>query len=445
MEINFYKHKINKRLGIDFGNTVAIVGSFLLGLSAITKSSIFVYALISLLPIGLIKPEYIIPIFYVSSLSSNYFMVAEGLGIARLCALTIMIAIVLKILVGRRYIEKYWLRYLLYIGVITLISFLLGNHQYILSLFVVGMNLMILFSFANMRLDYNQIHQLFKSMYLAVIIITISIYVNAIINPTYISGRMTLSENLNNNSFSIIVAQLTAFLFGYILYTKNKSFKLIAVVLGFANLYLILLSGSRSAFIATIIGVLFTILVMKHKNKEQLNGILLVGFLVIIGFFVFIKVMDQYPVLAYRFNLDNIISSGGTGRWDRIVAEVKYVIPYNLFFGVGPTSLNEAIALQGYLLHPGSSHNILISMITQIGFVGGISYIIFVGDILRKLINRIASKKLLSIPLCLILTGIINGIGEVVYHERFFWSALALGVLCITAYNQDTFNSKTTV
>ena len=180
-------------------------------------------------------------------------------------------------------------------------------------------------------------------------------------------------------------------------------------------------------------GILTTVFIFKNKKNERLKGIIVIGILSLIVNFIFIKVVQQFPVLAYRFTLDSVISSGGTGRWERIVAELKYVIPRNLFFGVGPSSINETIALEGLIPFPGSSHNILISMLTQIGLMGSAGYISFVYGILKKLIKNCESISLSCIPICLIMTGIFTGIGEVVYHERFFWSALALGILCISA------------
>lgn len=425
------------RLSINLDYTIAIVTSLLLGFSAMTKGTFFALILLVFTPIGIIKPAYLIPIYYVSSLSSQYFAVSEGLGITRVFGFAIFIGVIIRILTERKTIEGNWIRYLIYIGIATIASFISANHKYMESLLTIGMNLLILFTFANMRLSNNEVHRLFKSIFLAVVIISISILFNAILNPTVVSGRVTLSEGLNNNTFSVIEAQLSAFLFGYVLYTKSKRIKLLSISLLFLNIYLILISGSRSAFIAITAGVLVTILII--NKKERLKGILVLGLIAVIGIFLFTKVIQHNPVLAYRFNLNSIISTGGTNRWERIVAEVKYIIPQNLLFGVGPISLNETIALQKYLSLPGSSHNILISMVTQIGIVGALGYIIFVYNIVKSILRRIASNSLLCIPLCLILTGIFNGVGEVVYHERFFWSALSLGILCIST---NHLNSK---
>lgn len=427
---------------LNIGYFISIVGSLLLSLSTFTGSSFFILILFALLPIGLVKPLYLIPIYYVSSLSSQYFMAAEGLGITRLFTFSIFIGILLRILLLGKKIENYWIRNLIYIGIATLFSYVFGNQQFIQSLYIVGMNLLILFTFANIKQKENELEKLFKSIYLSVVIISISIIINAIFNPVVTSGRTTIAENLNVNTFSIMCAQLGAFLIGYALYTQSKQMKFISYTLALSNTYLILLSGSRTAFIAISVGTLISLLVYNHKQKRNLKGIILVGIVIFVGCLVFIQIIEQNPVLAYRFNIESILLSGGTGRWDRILAEVKYVIPNNLFFGVGPISLNETIALQGYTKFPGSSHNILISMLTQVGIIGSLGYILIVKDILKKILRILNSNKLPYVPLCLIVTGVINGIGEVVYHERFFWSALSLGVLCIESFKFNLRKSQ---
>lgn len=421
----------SKEIYFNLGDFISIVGSLLLSLSTFTGSSFFILPLLALIPIGLIKPIYLIPIYYVSSLSSQYFIAAEGIGITRFFAFVIFIGLLMRILLRGVKIENYWIRYLTYIGTATLFSYLLANQQFIHSLYIVGMNLLILFTFANIRQKDNELEKLFKSIYLSVAIISTSIMINAIFNPVVISGRTSIAENLNVNTFSIISAQLGAFLIGYALYTQSKKIKFVCYTLVLSNIYLILLSGSRTSFIAITLGALIALLVSNYKQKRNLKGILLIWIVIFVGYLFFIQIIEQNPLLAYRFSLESILHSGGTGRWDRILAEVKYVIPNNLFFGVGPISLNETIALQGYIKFPGSSHNILISMLTQIGIIGSLGYILLVRDILKKIYKYIDLNKLLFIPLCLILTGIINGIGEVVYHERFFWSALSLAVLII--------------
>ena len=107
---------------LNIGYFISIVGSLLLSLSTFTGSSFFILLLYALLPIGLVKPVYLIPIYYVSSLSSQYFMAGEGLGITRLFAFSIFIGILLRILLLGKKIENYWIRYLIYIGIATLFS-----------------------------------------------------------------------------------------------------------------------------------------------------------------------------------------------------------------------------------------------------------------------------------------------------------------------------------
>lgn len=153
--------------------------------------------------------------------------------------------------------------------------------------------------------------------------------------------------------------------------------------------------------------------------------------------FIFYIVIELNPMLAYRMNIDQVVATGGTRRWPRIVAEIKYIIPTHFFFGVGQGAINETIALSRYMIDPGSSHNFIISALSQLGIVGFIAYMSFYWRIIKDIVSKVGEMQILIIPLMLILTAIFNGVGEVIYTERLFWNALALAGLCLVTNNKS--------
>ena len=80
-------------------------------------NKIYVIILFLFIPFGIFKPTSIIPTYYVSSLSSQYFIIEEGLGINRLFNLAIFLGIVLRIIINRQSIESNWIKYIIYIGI----------------------------------------------------------------------------------------------------------------------------------------------------------------------------------------------------------------------------------------------------------------------------------------------------------------------------------------
>ena len=161
---------------------------------------------------------------------------------------------------------------------------------------------------------------------------------------------------------------------------------------------------------------------------------------------VFYLTIQSNPTIRDRMNLTQVISSGGTLRLPRILAEIKYVIPKYPFFGVGPSSINETEALAKYTLDPFSSlssHNFIFSALTQVGIIGFLAYMWFYVAIINETISKIRSFEIFIIPLMLILTGLFNGVGEIMYTERIFWNALSIACLCLTTYSvQEKFDAR---
>jgi O-antigen ligase len=87
---------------------------------------------------------------------------------------------------------------------------------------------------------------------------------------------------------------------------------------------------------------------------------------------------------------------------------------------------------------PGSSHNIIVSMLAQVGIVGFVAYMSFYYKVIMKLIKAIRFNIINIIPFMLILTAIFNGIGEVMYSERLFWNALSLAGLSLLYGNNKS-------
>jgi O-antigen ligase len=252
------------------------------------------------------------------------------------------------------------------------------------------------------------------------------------LNPDFLqNGRLTISESVNENRFAMIFAQLSAYTLAFTVIVKKRLSKITVVFFSILSMYFILLSGSRSAFIGIVFAAIISFVILGIRNKKQRRAVYIFFLLVICGYLGFEYIVSSNPLLAYRFNLEQIISSGGTRRWPRVVTELKYVIPNNLFFGVGLSAINEYIATSKYMSDPGSSHNIIVSMLAQVGIIGFIAYMSFYYKVIMKLIKAIRFNNIYIIPFMLILTAIFNGIGEVMYSERLFWNALSLAGLSL--------------
>lgn len=412
---------------------VAALGTVALLISAYTTNSFFDMLPYLFLPVGLLFPEFLIPTYFIASLSSNFFMASEGIGFTRLLALVIIAGVVLRLIRGKKFLKKKWIIIYLFIAISTFISSLLAYDSSLNPLMVIGLNILILIALTNMLLDRDRLVNVFQSILIAVFIATLFYSVNFILNPDFLdSGRLSIAEGINENRYGMMMAQMSAFCLAYMFYTKRKLAKIFCLAAGFINAYFVLLSGSRSALIGLVFGFLLAVVISSYKQNKLNKRLLSITVISAIAAMIFYSVIELYPTLAHRMNIDQVISTGGTRRWPRVIAEIQYVIPSHLFFGVGPSSINETIALSRFMSDPGSSHNIIVSALTQLGVVGFIAYMSFYWNVIKETISKVGEMQILIIPLMLILTALFNGIGEVMYSERLFWNALALAGLCLS-------------
>ncbi len=394
-----------------------------------------VFAFIS---IGLLKPELLFPVYFIASLCGSYFVAAEGVGYKRLMGLAILGGFIFRLAVIRKALVGKWIIYCSLVFVVTLASTLIAYDSNMDGLLVMGLNIFIFITISNLSLNKDEFNRLLFSIFIAVIITTLYFAVHFWIDPGFLkSGRLTIgtrTSDINENRFAMMMAQMAAYSFGYILFSKKGIVKLICLISIFLNTYFVLQSGSRSAFIGICVGIVIISMVFYYirTSKMMIFGLGILGLLII---FLFVHAVDLYPMVARRMDVQAVMKSGGTGRWERIVAELEYIIPKHPIFGVGLGANNEQLALASYVANPGSSHNFFVSALAQMGFLGFAIYMIFYWKIIKGTISQCYNYEVMVIPLSLIIVAILNGIGEVIYTERLFWNALALAGLGIATYS----------
>ncbi len=424
-------------------NTNLIFSVFLTVLLLISAefNHIFISSIILVISFfGIKRPEAVIPTFFLTSLSSDYFVAFPGIGFTRIFSLILITGFFLNS--KRLSFRKEWLLGLVFIFSSTLVTFLFSNHKEVNSLLSMGLNILVFVIFANYKFSADEVIKIFKSILISVIIMITFFGFQFVLNSDFLqNGRLTISEDVNENRFAMMFAQLSAYTLAFTIIAKKRLIKIIVLLYSILSIYFILLSGSRSAFIGIVFAAIISFVILGIRNRKHRRAIYIFVLLGVFGYLGFEYLVSSNPLLAYRFNLEQIVSSGGTRRWPRVVTELKYVIPNNLFFGVGLNAINEYIATSKYMSDPGSSHNMIVSMLTQVGIVGFVAYMSFYYKIIKKLVRTMRLNIINIIPLILILTAIFNGIGEVMYSERLFWNALSLSGLALNL-KVNEMNSK---
>lgn len=191
------------------------------------------------------------------------------------------------------------------------------------------------------------------------------------------------------NSLGIYMAVL--FVLGVILYLQTQSgrAKILISVGQVLVLSGLLLSFSRSAWLATLGGLFSLVVILFFKHKDFLRDIAKQAAfsLVVIIFWVIIF----YPVFSARFNLHNRLESTSVGeRKDQYAGSVSF-IKENPITGVGPGAYTFALHEKSpnkasWQYQP--IHNIYLLAIVEMGLLGSLCILVFVSNILRIVIKN---------------------------------------------------------
>ena len=369
------------------------------------------------------KPVWLIPVYIISSLSTTYFVAGDGLGISRLIGFIIIIAGLLKLVKGKAQINSNHFRFLIVIlvyGYFSSLHSITGTMKPIISL---AQNLMVLFlisTFTRVNIELLSKVLVISSLFG---IIFLRINLNELIGDVDLN-RLSISENVNENRFAMMLAQLTSIVFfGFLIAFKSKTWRFILLIGLIAGFFMLILSGSRSAIIGAL-GASLIVLFLYFREKIY-KFIIPAIILAFSSYFLINYLQDsQYTVLD-RFSVEKVQETGGTGRLENWKKLVPVVLNNKVIIGYGIGGENSYQFAQNHGLEH-AAHNFLIDMFIQLGLIGVIllfSYYIFS---LKRLFKKLNNNYFLLLPLILFFTGLLNGIGETIYIEKHFWNSIAL-------------------
>ena len=110
---------------------------------------------------------------------------------------------------------------------------------------------------------------------------------------------------------------------------------------------------------------------------------------------------------------------------------LKNVIPKHFWLGIGLGGGNTVYAMSAYTTRALGVHNLYITVLAQIGFIGSLFFYIFWLKCLTLAIKYMRQVRYLEVPFFMILAAFVNGIGEEVFSERFLWFGAGLAFMII--------------
>ena len=389
------------------------------------NSKILLYVFILFTAFLLTKPMYIIPIYIISSLSANYFIAGEGISISRLLGFILILGgIIYQFRHGLAFKRKQ-LTLLTIIAVYAYFSSLFSLTGSMTAFTSLTQNIIVVLMLGQIRdINIDELSKLLTiSAVITIIILTLALQKNISVVQ---AERLSIGDDVNVNRFAMMLAQLAAIVFaGLLVNNKSKLRKSVLVISIILSYLMLFFSGSRSATIGITgaIGVVVLYLLATKRRKFLWPAALLI--IATLFFVNQIKKLDL-PVIE-RFSIENVLESRGTHRIDTWETLVPVTFQNKFLFGYGLGGENSyALAYQHGLRY--AAHNFVIDMFIQTGFIGILlffSYFIFLGKKLKRSLNY----PTIIFPIMILITAIMNGIGETIYLEKLFWNGMALSWL----------------
>lgn len=386
-----------------------------------TNSMLILFIALALSLFNINRPFVLFPTMFITSLSTTYFMIIPGLSFGLVYVLLMIISLAYQrdFKTPKNDFVLFWIVLLTVFNLIECITSITGSMA---SFYIMSQCFLILYFLSSLKgIDiHDLIFKLSAASIACLMLILSSYFMGAMVITD--EGRYTVGE-VNENSFAMILCQLSMVVMFSFFYFKNKIHKTFALASFLAAIFLILISGSRSAFFGAIIGafVLIICFEINYGNfKKKIIPLIFLGVSLYVGIDFLFK--TDLPVLE-RFQIENIVESRGSGRLDRRDYLLSNVFPQHPVLGVGLGGANE------YAVSPGPCHNIILDPLIQIGIVGIILYWFFIFILMKRIPRIMRRDERLILPMSLFVAAFINGMGEIIFFEKFFWNAIAMCVL----------------
>ena len=236
--------------------------------------------------------------------------------------------------------------------------------------------------FLIIQIDFNEKEK--RMFIVSLCLMSLFCIILTFIFPYYYEGRLTIKffdmRREDPNQFAGYLIPGLLFFFDRIL--NNKKGKIINSFFTILILYFLLLTGSRGALLAAIMGM-STIFIFDKNSKlmsiKTLKKIFILFFLGICVILIF-KFLPSF--LNERFNISYMLADGGTGRieiWDFFISLFNKSSLFYKLFGYGSGCLSS--------LYYRIAHNTWIEVLIGSGFFGLIIFLKLMINIFKNLLK----------------------------------------------------------
>lgn len=113
------------------------------------------------------------------------------------------------------------------------------------------------------------------------------------------------------------------------------------------------------------------------------------------------------------------------------------LFPKYWFIGMGfdPSNFYYGISILNTEAH--GAHNIIVEILSRTGIVGMILYTGCLVGFFGATGKKLRTNKAVLLPIAMVITTLINGIGENILTGRFLWFGIGLGYMLLNTNSQE--------
>ena len=375
------------------------------------------------------KPECVFPLYYMAALSNAYFTLGGGQSAGRYLSLLIILSLLFK--VNKSNYGKDAFIPVIALVLLTLIS-ALSSYTGAIEIFI-QMSQCFIVLYLLQKYVTVDIRRLMVYIGLASALVILFVFFEAVSNSAFVfeARYRGVDEGINANRIGMMMEQCAAMMMAFFFLTKNKIIKIGALATFLCATFVVIATGSRSSLLAILVSIPVSLLISASTQSKK--TILSVIVLIITAYVAVDYFSEQDTRLFDRFSLQSVEETGGTGRADNAKKIMTEILPDHLLLGSGIGGGNMKALGSQYNLQ-NLAHNIIIDPLSQLGILIYPIFIFILFRLLKPSLKMMKKYKWYIVPITLMSSAIVNGLGETIFYEKFFWNDIALCMLCGNIY-----------
>ncbi len=381
-----------------------------------------------------LMPEILLGPILFFTIFDDFLLVSSSASASRFLTIFFIVGAMFSVL-KRGTIKRasFYLLVLIFFGVVLSYYSVMGYTSFPISYI-----LNVMLAIAMLNLSVTSSEKISKQIYSYAVLTLVYVYFLLAQNgfDALVDGnRMSISADVNSNQLAMGLAIVMALLVSNLLLFK-KHILLNVLFIG-ANLVALFLTGSRSALVAAVVATFLLYIISANDKRSKRNAFLLLILSAALLAVIYNALQKNFPLLMERFTAESVEESGGTGRLDVWTNFFVHLFPKHWFIGMGfdPANLYYGIGALNAKAH--GAHNVLVDILSRTGIVGLILYTVCFVKFFGVTLKKLRTDTFLIMPIAIVLTILINGIGENVLNTRFLWFGIGLGYMILFAENKD--------